>query len=130
MSTSKYVGICVLAAFILMAVFGLYLPQHVGHDMGCPFASGESTVCASPFTHMQHWQSSFTSILVELLTLVAVVLVFFARPDPHRDNGLQHQRFRLQKRIPERPTLLQELFSQGILNRKEPPIMFYVSTNH
>ncbi len=123
MSTSKYIGIVVLSAFILMAVFGLYLPQHMGHEMGCPFAPGESAMCAAPFAHLQHWQSSFTTILAELLVLVALILIFFTRPDPQRDKDPQYQRFRLRQRVPLRPSLFQELFSRGILNRKEPYIL-------
>jgi hypothetical protein len=130
MSTLKYLGIVVLSTFILMTVFGLYLPHHMGHEMGCPFAPGETAMCAAPFAHIQHWQSSFTSILVELLALVAIVFVLFTRPDPQRDKDPQYQRFRLRQRIPMRPPLFQELYSQGILNRKEPPLFAYASTIH
>ncbi len=115
-------GTLVLSAFIVMAVFGLYLPQHMGHEMGCQFAPHESALCSTPFMHLQHWQSAFTAVLGGFLILIAVILfVVWAKPLANRSP--QYERLRLRHRTPKRPTLFQELFSRGILNRKEPPCL-------
>ena len=121
----------VLSAFVLLAVFGLYFPtmEHRGHE-GCPFAPGAAAVCVAPLAHLEHWQSSFTGILAEIFVLVgaALLLVFGFVLTSKID--AQFKRYRLRERIPIRPALFQELFSRGILNRKEPQLYFQEVTNH
>lgn len=107
---------------IMMAVLGMPLmlsnPMH--HEMGCPFMSGQAAFCAtSLLEHIKHWQMAFGTILTELL-LAAVLALIVLRE--WRAAGLREPsiaRVRMRSREPDRPTLLQELFSQGILNRKE-----------
>lgn len=113
-------------AFVLTAVFGLYLPsmEHVGHE-GCPFAAPVSAaVCAAPLAHLGHWQSSFTAVLSELFVLAAAVFFLVAWFGFTARQDAQFVRYRLRKRMPRRPTLFQELFARGILNRKEPQACF------
>jgi hypothetical protein len=121
----------VLSAFVLLAVFGLYLPtmEHMGHE-SCPFAPGEASACVAPLAHLEHWQSSFTGILAEAFVLIGVALVLVLGFALTPKTDAQFERYRLQERIPIRPTLFQELFSRGILNRKEPQICFQEVTNH
>lgn len=110
-----------VSALMFAAVFGLYMAALVPmqHETGCLFASGETAVCAATLEHITHWQSAFTAVLAELLVLCAVVLIYFRRFDFFGPDGRRHARFRFQE-LPLRPTLFQELFSQGILHRKEP----------
>jgi len=113
----------ILIAFCLTAVFGLYFPmmsQGGGHEVGCPFLPGGTALCGTPLAHAEHWQAAFTAVLVEILILCAFVLVFFRRFDLYDpDVGLQPIRHS-SNRVPVRPSLFQELFSAGILNRKAP----------
>jgi len=112
-----------LTVFVLVAVFGMPLilstPMHHG---GCPFMSmsDQPIICsAETLLHMKHWQSAFATVLAEILVLVALVLLFFRKPfSALIDTG--QMRWRAQRRTPKRPTLFQELFMRGILNRKEP----------
>lgn len=85
-----------------------------GHT-GCPFMQGQMSVCSmTVFDHIEHWQSAFTSILVQILSFAALVAVLgfswllFNRAvwsPPHFSYS-------------SRPTLLQELFARGLLNSK------------
>ena len=111
-----------LGIVVIVAVLGmpLMLMTTMHHEMGCPFAMGQATICAtSILEHLQHWQIVFASILAELLLIAAFALIVLRQwelavmPEP----GLV--RIRLRSHAPDRPTLLQELFSRGILNRKE-----------
>jgi hypothetical protein len=106
-----------VTAFILVALFGVSLTAPMSHDMSCPFANG----CVTAKEHLDHWQSAFAAVLAELLVLAAVVFVFFSSVAIVPDT-LQYRRYRLTSRIPIRPPLMQGLFSQGILHRKEPDI--------
>ena len=114
------VAALLLTAFIVAAVFGLYLPMtgHVGHEAGCPFAPGGIALCAALLAHVEHWQAAFTAVLVELLVLFALVFVFFTRYNLFDPDVGKFPTSRLLQRVPVRPPLLQELFSQGILNPK------------
>lgn len=118
----SFLALILLAAFIALAGFGLYMPMtnHTGHNVDCPFAPGGTALCAAPLAHLKHWQESFTAILVQTLLFVGAALIFiniqgfFPKLDP------QYQRYRLRTHTPIRPPLFQELYSQGILNRKAP----------
>jgi hypothetical protein len=116
-----FIASVILIAFVLMAGFGLFLPvSHAGHDMGCPFAPATTALCDAAFGHIKRWQDAFVTPIVEALLLVGVALVvvkfigLFLKSDP------RYERYRLRIRIPTRPILFQELYSQGILNRKAP----------
>jgi hypothetical protein len=112
-----------LLVFIFAAVFGLYamvaLSPH-GHEAGCASLSPLSGVCAEVLAHVGHWQSALLAIGVEILVVVALALFLVIRPAVLAGEREQYAYYRLVQHIPVRPTLFQKLFSQGILNRKEP----------
>lgn len=107
---------------VLLAALGLPLvlagPMHM--EVGCPFMSEQTAICArGVLAHLDHWHVAFATVLAELLIIVALALVavhrgLFLPPDGSL------ARIRMRGRAPDRPTLYQELFSSGILNRKEP----------
>ena len=110
----------ILAAVAMVAVFGIptLLLSPVDHEMHCPFSAGQVAACSTGILeHVTHWQSAFASTLVGLFAFVALALFvvrhlsFALEPEP----GSTRIRIRLRAL---RPTLLQELFAQGILNPK------------
>lgn len=112
----------ILAIFCFVALFGLYLPimDHTGHETGCLFTLGDIVLCSASLAYTGDWQSAFTAVLVGVLALFAFALVRLARfdfPDPGMG---QRDAYKTRRRIPLRPLLFQELYSAGILNRKEP----------
>jgi hypothetical protein len=117
-----YITGIILIVFMAMAVFGLYFPMIPmgGHDSGCPFAVGGTSLCAQPFAHIEHWQSNTLTILTEIFILVSLLFVAWLFGNYPPLDALERQRYRMPLRSPPRPTLLQELFSQGILNRRAP----------
>ncbi len=119
--TRLYTSI-VLTAFIVAAVFGLYIVILAPMEhAGCPF-SASASACIAPLEHLTHWQSSFAAIAAELVALFALALAVLSSVNLLDASTKQYGVYRQRERIPKRPTLLQELFSQGILHRKEPQI--------
>jgi hypothetical protein len=110
------VASAILAMFLFVALFGLpMLLSHSEHHIGCPLQGAQTVMCESTIIeHFSIWQTMFASLL-SLFVLVCAVL-FSIWPLPVASEPV---RIRL-RRTPERPTLFQELFSSGILNRKEP----------
>lgn len=109
-----------LVVFVLMAGFGLFMPMngHAGHAAPCPFALGGAALCAAPLAHIEHWQTTFMAVLVETFVLLALAVAFFWRYDlfdPDVGRGKTSWSF---VRASVRPSLLQELFSNGILHPK------------
>ena len=108
--------IVVIATVLGMPVL-LASPMH--HEIGCPFMSGQTAICAPTFLeHLRDWQNAFAIVLAELLLIAALTVALtrqWAPVSPER----RFERVRIRNRAPDRPTLLQELFSEGILNRKE-----------
>jgi len=112
--------LAIVAVLILLSMGAVFIaltgPMH--HEMGCPFMPGHSVVCAQPLEHLSHWQSSFLAIVADILLLFTLLfLAFRKRLVFARETGPPRRIF-LQSIVPHRPTLLQELFSQGILNPK------------
>lgn len=111
------VSIGLAFAFFVMVVLGplTILSMSDGHETGCPFMQGQMSICAmSVFDHIAHWQSTFTTILVDSFLYVAVVAAFgFAWLFPRRKEWSPPPPV-----YTVRPTLLQELFAQGLLNSK------------
>lgn len=110
-----------LILFIAVAVFGLYLSlaAPIGHDRGCPFMPGEAVLCDNALlAHMGHWRTALAAVIAEAFLLFA--LAFLVRPEPPALPERHFAKARTKKREPNRPTLFQELFSQGILNPKTP----------
>ena len=108
----------VLAAFILAAVFGLYVMAlaPMQHEAGCPFMSPVAAVCAGTLAHVEHWQSALLAIVFEIFALAALALLFVRSellklPD-------RHLKWLWVQTASHRPTVLEELFARGILNPK------------
>ena len=121
-----------MTAFFLVGFLGI---SHFGMNMGadgemstgdCPFMSGGSVCNMNPLEHLASWQEMFAVItnqvdyafaLLILITLSFVRLVypayFYSPPNLLR----QSQYFAKRKRI-SAPSVLQEFFSNGILNPK------------
>jgi hypothetical protein len=123
MLTRSLVAKIVLSAFVLAALFGVYGMVSFAHGEhgGCPASPIEHTLCASPLEHLSHWQTVFTAVFVQILALFALAATFLGFVTQTLDIRRQYA-WRSYTRTPLRPTMLQELFSQGILNRKEPRI--------
>ncbi len=126
---TKFSTSIILAAFIVAALFGLYLAivSPIEHA-DCPFSIGASD-CMAPLEHLVHWQSSFATIIAKLVAFIALVLVVVGSFGLLHADVRQYRAFRQRERIPKRPTLMQELFSQGILHRKEPQIAYAAIIN-
>ena len=117
--TFARVSIGWLLAVLLFSVVALgpstVLAAAESTDTGCPFMVGETSFCSmSLFEHIEHWQSTFTFTLVKFLSFFTVVVPFIlvllvvSRPKLYEWFS-EYVRF---------PTLLQQLFSQGLLNSK------------
>lgn len=103
-----------IATYILVALFGVVLLAPMGSYMpACPFAAG----CVSAVEYLSHWQSAFAAVLAETVSLGLIFLVFVAVGVPLPKRPLRRYRV---ARVTVRPTVFQELFSRGILHRKEP----------
>jgi hypothetical protein len=108
--------VLILAVPLLMLAF---MAMPMDHSMGgCPFMQGETSICPmSVLDHLSSWQSTFTTLVVEIPTFVVPVLAlawfWLVIPKPERPPGYR-------RRFYPAPPLLQELFSSGILNPKAP----------
>lgn len=121
-----------IGTFLFMSLFGIF-QSAMGMSMDgkmsdCPFMPGMNVCPMSPLEHMTFMQSFFTNIpqqenpllaLLFSLAFIAFVSVtwfkrFFSPPDPSQ-RALQH--FYRQRSF-SILRVLQELFSQGILNPK------------
>ena len=121
MSIGAYTPL-LLVIVLVVAVLGMPLllasPTH--HEIGCPFLSGQAALCASNvLEHVRHWQTAFAAIFAEMLSIAALTLLVALQWGGGALPERSFARIRMRARVPARPTLLQELFSQGILNRKE-----------
>ncbi len=106
-----------LGVFVFVAVFGLpMLLSNTEHHVGCPLHGAGAVMCESTILeHFSIWQAMFASFLALFVFVCFGGAVVSTIPEP----SLNRVRIRC-RRAPARPTLLQELFSSGILNRKEP----------
>jgi hypothetical protein len=117
-----------LATYLLSLFMFTGLVNQASGD--CPFMSHTEVVCsASPFGHIDEWQSAFTSIVpTQILTLIifgallfSVGLVFPAQNSFFNQNAtripvlFRHIKAKLRTFF-HRP--FQELFAQGILHPK------------
>ena len=118
---NRILASCIVLSFVLVGTFGMTAflndPMHSGH---CPFTLDESAICTtSILQHLGHWQAAFADIvasglLIAIFVLVQILPDIFKLPDRRRAALFQiHRR-------PEPVLLFQQLFSQGILNRKVP----------
>ncbi len=132
-ATAKTLLLLGLTAFLFLGYFGM---SHQGMTMGpdgtmamsnCPFMSGQAVVCnMNPLEHIAAWQSMFTStfqqngstLILLMLAALALALVWTRSRWPTAQRALRPL-FHIARRetyLP--PPLLQELFSNGILNPK------------
>ncbi len=120
-----------LMAFLFLGIFGMsHSTMGMGPDgsmamTNCPFMTGQAVVCnMNPLEHIAAWQSMFTSTLAQngsmfiLLFLAALALVWTRSlwPPPEKALGSTFRILHREEHLP--PSLLQELFSSGILNPK------------
>ena len=116
-----------VAVVVIVAVLGmpLVLGAPIHHENGCPFMPGQSFACATGiFEHITHWQSAFATIFAELFALATLALFVLRKQRIFFFSDQRLGRIQIHTHNPPRPTLFQELFSQGILNRKEPSLFF------
>ena len=122
MDARSFIAKLVLRVFALAAllgVFGMVSLSHAEHG-GCPSSPVQHSLCATPLEHLGHWQDVFTAVFAEFLVLLSLAIAFVlsvATLNP----ALAALPTRTRS-VPYRPTFLQELFSKGILHRKEPQI--------
>jgi hypothetical protein len=111
-----------IAAFLVIGSVGIMAMSGHHHEPGCPFMPGEQAICQmDAFDHISAWQSTFTTILptvVSLVLLIGVVFVFWKYYSPP-DLFVRHT-LKREKQNPIRVSIVQELFSSGILNPRAP----------
>ncbi|MBY0539209.1 hypothetical protein K2P56_02090 [Patescibacteria group bacterium] len=133
---AKIAKTALVLGFIAFLILGFFGVQHLSVTMGpdgdmtmspCLFMTSKTVVCnMTPLQHIAAWQSMFTTmsqqdglaLILLLLAMFALVLIRTkARwPKPRRTLVPIFCVARRENYLP--PTLLQELFSNGILNRK------------
>lgn len=110
----QWLAIILFFVFTFVTVFGLpLLLSHVGHHHNCPLVQGGQLCESTVVEHMSAWELLIAFVLGTLAAIFVAYLLVRERllVTPYR--------LRFRQRIPERPTLFQELYSSGILNRKE-----------
>jgi hypothetical protein len=111
-----------LFTFVLLTGVGLYTSatghDHEEHPADCPLVLGDMALCQAPLAHLEHWQSALLALAADMLVLVAALVFFNWYSIPNKDP--QHERFKRRAQQPQRPTLFQELFAQGLLHPKAP----------
>lgn len=111
---NRSLALLILVALVFV-VGSLYMPpMHDGYAT-C-LAPGSTALCATPLSHREHWQSTFSVVLLGLLAYALLLFVTTTRTPIFSEKGQAYARVR--KRVPDRPLLLQELFSNGILHPK------------
>lgn len=112
---NQKLAIIVFCAFAFVSLFGLpLLLAHAGHHHDCPLLQGAQLCQSTTLEHVSLWELLLATVLDALVVVFLVCVVAFTVP--------LNQKFRTRYRykIIPRPTLFQELYSSGILNRKEP----------
>jgi hypothetical protein len=107
----------VLGVLCFVAAFGLpVLLSHSDHHVGCPLQMAQAALCSqAALEHLSLWQSMFASILSIFVLFIGFVAFRIEAPVLVQELV----RWRMY-RTTSRPTVLQELYSRGIHNRKEP----------
>jgi hypothetical protein len=124
----RIIAFSVLFIFLTVSIFGLTsLLSHAGHHTKCPLQGAPAVLCESTtIEHIGIWQAMFVATL--FLLVFALGTILFSRCMYAR---VRAERIRVRSTHTRilRPTLLQELYSSGILNRKEPYAFFRVVLN-
>lgn len=115
---ARMAALVLFGIFLFVTLFGLpMLLSHDGHHTGCPLGAVGEVMCESTIIeHFSIWSSMFASMFASFALLIGFVGISVRLHIP----AYEHIRLRQRKRTPARPTLFQELYSRGILNRKEP----------
>lgn len=117
-SMKRVLTAMLFGVFVCVTLFGLpALLSHDDHHVGCPLLMAREVMCESTiFEHFSIWQAMLATIVVLVSVSIAVLFATGQLADA------LHQRFRLRRHEfqPPRPSLMQELYSSGILNRREP----------
>lgn len=112
-----------VCALILIAVFGIFgiTASHGNHDMGCAYSLGELTLCAMQISYFNDWSSWGIAMLFSVFGFIALAAFLYGRVCSRLevDVSCPMQRVRPEGTDPLQPTLFQQLYSDGILNRKE-----------
>lgn len=117
----KAIACAITMVILTTAVFGLYLfLLHSNHHDGCPLMVMEQICTSTTIEHLSLWKTMLASILGTFVVLISVAL--FVVHIPLLPPAHESIRYKVYTQRPQKPTLLQELFSSGILNRKEPQL--------
>lgn len=121
----KFLQICAIAIVFLMITVGgvgvVNLSNHT-HHTGCPFMPGEQSTCPmNIIDHMSAWNNLFTgNIKFFILLAVSIGTVLYVlQAITYIDIVILILLKNIRKKISHK-NILQELFSQGILNPKSP----------
>lgn len=120
MSTAKStVSVLLLLAYIGVAVFGISAGTHREHgSIRCPYAIGQHSLCTMNFLeHMKAWQDATAGVpslwwmlFVTIVSMAIASVLFIALLQPvMRTASLRGP-----------PSLMEQLFSKGILHPKAP----------
>lgn len=116
------IAILFVTAFLVIGSVGIMAMSGHSHEPGCPFMPGEQAICQMDvFDHLSAWQSTFTTILPSVITLILLAGVafvawkYYSPPNLFVRPTLPKRRFQ-----PVRVSVVQELFSSGILNPRAP----------
>ncbi len=118
---NRILATCILLSIVLVGSFGIATfldnPTHSGH---CHFTLDESAICAaSILQHLGHWQTAFAAIVMGGL-LFAIFVPVRMRASTFKLLNRRRGALFQERRGPVPIPLFQQLFSQGILNRKAP----------
>lgn len=118
---SPYLGAVLFGIFVFVSLFGLpALLSHPDHHMGCPLQGAQTVMCENTIIeHVSMWQTMFASVVSLLIVCIAGLAVVGTTLMHALDERL---RIRVPALVSHRPLVLQELYSNGIHNRKEPYI--------
>ncbi len=107
-------------AVLFISSFGMLTgaPSHM-HHTGCPYAPFSSQDCATLVSHLTHWQSA-TNATHQLPPIPFLVILLPTLLVAWRVLVVTNTTVRIQARESRQQTLMEMLFSAGILNPKAP----------
>lgn len=107
-----FASLLIISFFVVFGVLG----TGAHHDAHCPFMPAALALCSTPAAHVSHWQALFAVALQTILLFAAFVTAYtaYVLPEARKDF------YRLKRKPRVRPTLMQDLFADGILNPKIP----------
>lgn len=119
----RTLAISLVLACMFVALFGLSATTAAAHHHGehCPLTGAEPSLCVTVLDHIEHWHTIFAVVLSTLVVFGVLLLA-------SRILWLSQVSIRKRRQVArpmrwhqtQRPSLLQELFSQGLLNPRVP----------